>query len=220
MTTYAVVVDDVRLAYGTTERSTASTSRSRRHHAGRPRPQRRRQDHPHPGPDHPIRPDRGRVLVDGIDVVADPSQVRRRIGVTGQYAGLDDFLTTTREPGAGRPARRAGRRRPWPCQRPGRAFRPARRRRPAGRGAVRRFPPPGRPGRQPGRPHRRCSSSTSPPPGSTRPPAPVWDVVTELTAAGTTVVLTTQYLEEADRLADQSWSSTTAASPAGAPPPS
>jgi ABC-2 type transport system ATP-binding protein len=28
-------------------------------------------------------------------------------------------------------------------------------------------------------------------------------VVTELTAAGTTVVLTTQYLEEADRLADQ-----------------
>jgi len=30
----------------------------------------------------------------------------------------------------------------------------------------------------------------------------VWDVVTELTSAGTTVVLTTQYLEEADRLAD------------------
>jgi ABC-2 type transport system ATP-binding protein len=31
----------------------------------------------------------------------------------------------------------------------------------------------------------------------------VWEVVTELTAAGTTVLLTTQYLEEADRLADQ-----------------
>ena len=30
----------------------------------------------------------------------------------------------------------------------------------------------------------------------------LWDVVGELTAAGTTVVLTTQYLEEADRLAD------------------
>ena len=31
----------------------------------------------------------------------------------------------------------------------------------------------------------------------------LWDVVAELTAAGTTVLLTTQYLEEADRLADQ-----------------
>ena len=41
-----------------------------------------------------LRPDRGRVLVDGIDVVAHPARVRRSIGVTGQYAGLDDFLTT------------------------------------------------------------------------------------------------------------------------------
>ncbi|GCE36630.1 ABC transporter, ATP-binding component [Rhodococcus wratislaviensis] len=32
--------------------------------------------------------------------------------------------------------------------------------------------------------------------------AGLWDVVDELTTAGTTVVLTTQYLEEADRLAD------------------
>jgi ABC-2 type transport system ATP-binding protein len=32
--------------------------------------------------------------------------------------------------------------------------------------------------------------------------ATLWDVVDELTASGTTVVLTTQYLEEADRLAD------------------
>lgn len=31
----------------------------------------------------------------------------------------------------------------------------------------------------------------------------LWDVVGDLNAAGTTVVLTTQYLEEADRLADQ-----------------
>src|SRR5215203_2040031 len=41
-----------------------------------------------------VRPTAGRVLVDGIDVVAQPTRVRRRIGVTGQYAGLDDFLTT------------------------------------------------------------------------------------------------------------------------------
>ena len=31
----------------------------------------------------------------------------------------------------------------------------------------------------------------------------LWDVVRELTAAGTTIVLTTQYLEEDDVLADQ-----------------
>src|SRR5690606_27078568 len=30
---------------------------------------------------------------DGFDVVADADQVRRNIGVTGQYAGLDEFLT-------------------------------------------------------------------------------------------------------------------------------
>jgi ABC-2 type transport system ATP-binding protein len=40
-----------------------------------------------------VRPNAGRVLVDGLDVVADAAQVRRGIGVTGQYAGLDEFLT-------------------------------------------------------------------------------------------------------------------------------
>ena len=41
-----------------------------------------------------IRPDRGRVVIDGVDAIERPAEVRRRIGVTGQYAGLDDFLTT------------------------------------------------------------------------------------------------------------------------------
>ena len=40
-----------------------------------------------------VRPTVGRVTVDGFDVVAAADQVRRRIGVTGQYAGLDEFLT-------------------------------------------------------------------------------------------------------------------------------
>ena len=31
----------------------------------------------------------------------------------------------------------------------------------------------------------------------------VWDIVRSIAAAGTTVLLTTQYLEEADRLADE-----------------
>lgn len=37
-----------------------------------------------------LRADRGRVLVDGIDIVEHPALVRRSIGVTGQYPGPDD----------------------------------------------------------------------------------------------------------------------------------
>ncbi|MFR9752083.1 ATP-binding cassette domain-containing protein [Nocardia sp. 004] len=40
-----------------------------------------------------IRPDRGRALVAGHDVVTDPAQVRRSIMLTGQYAALDDMLS-------------------------------------------------------------------------------------------------------------------------------
>ena len=38
------------------------------------------------------RPDAGRVRVLGYDVAAQPAQVRARIGLTGQYAGLDEEL--------------------------------------------------------------------------------------------------------------------------------
>src|SRR5215472_13080709 len=37
--------------------------------------------------------DRGRVSVFGFDVADAPAQVRARIGLTGQYVGLDDALT-------------------------------------------------------------------------------------------------------------------------------
>src|SRR3712207_2647764 len=40
-----------------------------------------------------IRPDAGRILVDGIDVLADPMRAKARIGLTGQYAAVDDRLT-------------------------------------------------------------------------------------------------------------------------------
>ncbi len=53
-------------------------------------------------------------------------------------------------------------------------------------------------------PGRRCCSSTSRPPGSTRAAGPTCGrCIAELVAAGTTLLLTTQYLEEADRLADE-----------------
>ncbi|WP_280258188.1 ATP-binding cassette domain-containing protein [Nocardia wallacei] len=40
-----------------------------------------------------IAPDRGRALVAGHDVVADPAAVRRSVMLTGQFAALDDMLT-------------------------------------------------------------------------------------------------------------------------------
>ncbi|WP_067461825.1 daunorubicin/doxorubicin resistance ABC transporter ATP-binding protein DrrA [Nocardia amamiensis] len=40
-----------------------------------------------------IQPDRGRAVVAGYDVVADPAAVRRSIMLTGQYAALDDMLS-------------------------------------------------------------------------------------------------------------------------------
>ncbi|MCP2280347.1 ABC-2 type transport system ATP-binding protein [Nocardia amikacinitolerans] len=40
-----------------------------------------------------IAPDRGRAMVAGYDVVADPAAVRRSIMLTGQFAALDDMLS-------------------------------------------------------------------------------------------------------------------------------
>ncbi|MFD5319604.1 ATP-binding cassette domain-containing protein [Streptomyces sp. NPDC127098] len=40
-----------------------------------------------------LRPDAGRAEVAGFDVVRQPDEVRRRIGLTGQYASLDEDLT-------------------------------------------------------------------------------------------------------------------------------
>jgi ABC-2 type transport system ATP-binding protein len=40
-----------------------------------------------------LRPDAGRAWVTGLDVVQEPQRVRARIGLTGQYAAVDDYLT-------------------------------------------------------------------------------------------------------------------------------
>ena len=40
-----------------------------------------------------LEPTSGRVTVDGIDVVANPEQVRKRIGYAAQFIGVDDDLT-------------------------------------------------------------------------------------------------------------------------------
>jgi oleandomycin transport system ATP-binding protein len=42
-----------------------------------------------------LRPDEGRATVGGLDVVKDAARVRREIGLTGQYASVDETLTGT-----------------------------------------------------------------------------------------------------------------------------
>ncbi|GAA1757355.1 ATP-binding cassette domain-containing protein [Nonomuraea sp. AD125B] len=42
-----------------------------------------------------LRPDAGRAAVAGVDVVRHPARVRRLIGLTGQYASVDEDLTGT-----------------------------------------------------------------------------------------------------------------------------
>src|SRR5581483_9040639 len=42
-----------------------------------------------------IQPDSGRAIVGGHDVVKEAHQVRQLIGLTGQYAGVDEMLTGT-----------------------------------------------------------------------------------------------------------------------------
>jgi ABC-2 type transport system ATP-binding protein len=40
-----------------------------------------------------LRPDAGRALIDDIDVLREPRRARARIGLTGQYAAVDEVLT-------------------------------------------------------------------------------------------------------------------------------
>ena len=40
-----------------------------------------------------IRPDAGSATIDGVDVLADPQQIRRMSGASGQYAAVDENLT-------------------------------------------------------------------------------------------------------------------------------
>ena len=150
-----------------------------------------------------VRPTIGRAAVDGFDVVAEAEHVRRRIGVTGQYAGLDEFLTGKenleligRLVGLG--PRAAGQQAAGLIERLD-----------VGHLAGRRV------GELSGGERRRIDLAASlvgspsvlflDEPTTGLDPiarAALWDVVAHLTASGTTVVLTTQYLEEADRLAD------------------
>ena len=149
-----------------------------------------------------LQPDSGKAVVAGIDVLKQPERgaplhrpvrpVRRRRRVSDR----------PREPPDGRPALPDERaRREGPGGRAARALQPRRRRRPHRQDVLRRHAPPPRPRRRPGRPpardvHGRADHRPRP-----AQPAAAVGGHQELVAGGTTLLLTTQYLEEADHLA-------------------
>ena len=129
--------------------------------------------------------------------------VRRIIGVTGQDATLDELLTGTQNLDAGRRALA-----PAPPGARARAaellerFELTDAAEPHGEDLLGRHAPPPRPRRQP---HARPPVLFLDEPTTGLDPTSrqrMWDVIRELVADGTTVLLTTQYLDEADALAD------------------
>jgi daunorubicin resistance ABC transporter ATP-binding subunit len=150
-----------------------------------------------------LRPDAGRASVAGLDVVREAAAVRRLIGLSGQYAAVDPYLTGRENLRLiGRLSgltRAAGRRRVGELLETfdlaGAADRVLR----GYSGGMR----------------RRLDVAASlvarpsvlfldePTTGlDPRGRIGLWQTIAALTAQGTTVLLTTQYLEEADRLAD------------------
>jgi oleandomycin transport system ATP-binding protein len=150
-----------------------------------------------------LRSDSGRARVLGHDVVAEPEAVRSRIGLTGQYAAVDEALSGTdnlvlvaRLLDLSR--REARRRAAELVERFGLADAAARRVRTYSGGMRRRLDLAvslvGRPD---------VLFLDEPTTGlDPRHRNEVWDEVRALAADGTTVLLTTQYLEEAEQLAD------------------
>ena len=149
------------------------------------------------------RPDAGIARVLGLDVAARPGEVRDRIGLTGQYAGLDDDLTG--EQNLVLIARLLGASRSQAKRRAAELLERFDLAHAAGRAA----------GKHSGGMRRRLDLAASivrrpevlfldePTTGlDPKSRSGLWEVVRELVAEGTTVLLTTQYLEEADQLAD------------------
>jgi oleandomycin transport system ATP-binding protein len=151
-----------------------------------------------------IRPDGGRAEVGGHDVVKEGHQVRRLIGLTGQYAGVDELLTGTenlvligrllglsRSGAKARAAELLRRFELWAARdRAAKTFSGGMRRRLdlaaslVGRPSVLYLDEP--------------TTGLDP-----RSRNGLWEMVRGLADDGVTVLLTTQYLEEADQLADE-----------------
>ncbi|MFI5494497.1 ATP-binding cassette domain-containing protein [Actinoplanes sp. NPDC051859] len=150
-----------------------------------------------------LRPDSGSAQVMGIDVLREPKRVRERIGVSGQYAAVDEYLTgfenldmvgrlyhLGRKPSAARARELLEQfRLEDAANRPVKTYSGGMRRRLDLAGALVARP--------------RVLFLDEPTTGlDPRSRTEMWGTLAELVAGGTTVLLTTQYLEEADRLAD------------------
>ncbi|MFF8607975.1 ATP-binding cassette domain-containing protein [Streptomyces sp. NPDC015346] len=153
------------------------------------------------------RPDAGHARVAGYDVVAERSRVRRAITLTGQFAAVDEMQTgaenlrmTARLSGLSRPA--AGRRAAELLERFGLADAGGRLVKTYSGGMRRRLDLAAGLVRDPG--ETAVVFLDEPTTGlDPRSRQELWGIVRDLSDSGTTVFLTTQYLEEADRLADR-----------------
>ena len=151
-----------------------------------------------------LSPDAGRAEVAGLDVVRQADELRSRIGLTGQYAAVDEYLTGRENlEMVGRlyhlPKRVARRRADELLERFDLVDAASRLVKTYSGGMRRRldlsaslvFSPP-------------VLFLDEPTTGlDPRSRIAMWDIIGELVSGGTTLLLTTQYLDEADRLADR-----------------
>src|ERR687896_210150 len=126
-----------------------------------------------------LKPDGGTARVAGLDAVRDAAKLRSKIGLAGQYAAVDENLTGFENLELGDPAKR-----------PAKTYSGGMRRR-LDLAAALVFRPP-------------VLFLDEPTTGlDPRSRLGLWETIEARVAAGTTVLLTTQYLDEADRLADR-----------------
>jgi ABC-2 type transport system ATP-binding protein len=150
-----------------------------------------------------LQPDEGSATVAGIDVLADPDGVRERLGLSGQYAAVDEHLTGFENLDMVGRLYRLGRQRSKvrarellerfdladAGDRPVKTYSGGMRRRLDLAGALVAEP--------------KVLFLDEPTTGlDPRSRTEMWAVIRELVGHGTTLLLTTQYLEEADLLAD------------------
>ncbi|MFE2328787.1 ATP-binding cassette domain-containing protein [Streptomyces sp. NPDC059385] len=149
-----------------------------------------------------LRPDSGKAVVAGIDVLKHPNEVRRAIGLSGQFAAVDEYLTgrenlqmvgqlyQMRAKAAKARAEELLERFQLSdaADRPAKTYSGGMRRRLDLAAALVVSPP--------------VMFMDEPTTGlDPRNRQRLWGIIKELVAGGTTLLLTTQYLEEADHLA-------------------